>query len=66
MNRKIIRKVAKQNGVSFNQVKNEMQIAINAAYKKPNSAALAISQAGTVPTPEEFMRYCTTQLKEYF
>lgn len=58
MNRSIIRKVAKQNGVSVAEVKREMQAAIEAAYINPNAAAMVVPRKGTVPTPEELINYC--------
>jgi|GEM_PF-6938060 len=34
-----------------------MQLAINAAYEKPNAAALVVPRKGAIPTPEEFIKY---------
>ena len=57
MNRSIIRKVARKHGVSVAEVRRDMQLAINAAYEKPNAAALAVPRKGAIPTPEEFIKY---------
>lgn len=58
MNRSILRKIAKENGVSVAEVRREMQLAIEASYTNPNAAALAVPRKGAVPTPEELIDYC--------
>ena len=58
MNRSIIRKIAKQNGVSTAEVRREMQAAIDATYINPTAAALAVPRADSVPTPEELIDHC--------
>ena len=56
--RKIYRKIAKQNGVSVQEVKDEMKKAIDAAWDNPNKTAenIAIQNQiksdGSKPTPE--------------
>lgn len=62
MNRSVLRKIAKQNGVTVAEVRREMQRAIEAAYENPNAAALAVPRKGDVPTPEEFIDYCVGKL----
>jgi len=34
-----------------------LQLAINAAYEKPNAADLVVPRKGAIPTPEEFIKY---------
>lgn len=63
MNRSIIRKIAKKHGVSVEEVRRDMQAAINAAYVNPGAAALSVPKKGDVPTPEEFINYCTRVVK---
>jgi len=63
MNRSIIRKIAKENGVSIAEVRREMQAAINETYKNPNAAALAVPRKGDVPTPEEFIVYVAQRVR---
>lgn len=58
MNRLVIRKIAKQNGVSVAEVRRDMQAAIDAAYTNANAVALAVPRKGEVPTPEEFIIHC--------
>lgn len=63
MNRAMYRKVAKQHGVSHAEVRQEMQLAINAAYVKPNAAALAVPRKGVVPTTDEFIAFCACEIR---
>lgn len=55
MNRKIYKQLAKKYGVTVEEIKRDMQEAINAAYVSPNDAALGIKSKGTVPTIDEFI-----------
>ena len=62
--RKAIKRVAKANGVSVEEVRDEMQKAIMHAYRKPNSEAQAVPKKGKFPTPEEFIDYCHKKVLE--
>ena len=62
--RKIYRKVAKEYGVSVEEVKREMQAAITDAYTNPlnNNEITKAYQSrvpctGEIPTPEELIRH---------
>ena len=61
----IYRKIARENGVSVEEVKREMQAAINEAYKNPSPEAAmqqaAIPRSGKVPTPDELIRYAVAE-----
>jgi hypothetical protein len=59
MNRKLYRKVAKAHGVSVKEVKRDMQIAINEAYKETNSHAEQVPYKGATPPPDEFIAHAT-------
>lgn len=59
----IFEEVAKENGVTVEEVLKEMELAIGAAFENPTPAALAIPRKGKVPTPEEFIKYISQQLK---
>ena len=67
--RSIYRKIAKQYGVSVNEVKEEMQMALNHAYTKtPNDGITEAYQKqvpsrGEIPTPDEFIRYAVNKIK---
>lgn len=63
MNRSIYKKIAKENGISIREVKEEMELAIKAAYENPNEVALKVPRKGAVPTPEEFIDYCAREAK---
>lgn len=65
MNRSIIRKISKENGVSVEEVRREMRFAIEAAYGNPNAEALTVPRKGDVPTPEEFIDYCAQMIKSH-
>ena len=63
--RNIYRKIARENGVSVEEVKREMQAAINAAYKNPSPQSAmqqcAIPKTGKVPTTDELIRYVVAE-----
>lgn len=67
--RKIYREIARKNGVTTDEVKREMQEALEHAYKNtPNDGITGayqnrVPRRGEVPTPEEFVRYAASQLK---
>lgn len=69
-NRKIYRKIAKENHVSVTQVKQEMQDAINHSYQNaPNDGVTKayqnrVPRKDTVPTVDEFLTYVKNELKK--
>ena len=71
--RKIYRKVAKEYGVSVEEVKREMQAAITDAYTNPlnNNGITKTYQSrvpckGEIPTPEELIRNLSEQAKQNY
>ena len=68
--RSVYRKIAHKNGVSVQEVKDEMQKAINEAWNNPNKTKeAAFMQAqfdtkGNAPTTEEFIRNISTSIKK--
>ena len=62
MNRKTYRQIAKKHGVSLDEVKREMQTAINSAYVFPNDKALNIPRKKEIPTVGEFIEYSVNQI----
>lgn len=68
-NRKIYRKIAKENHVSVSEVKQDMQAAINAAYENTPDDGVTkayqnrVPRKGTVPTVDEFLTYARRELK---
>jgi len=65
MNRKfekILKQIAKNNGVSVEKVKKEMQEALDAAYESPNIYAQGVMRKGEKPTLEEFMAHLAKKL----
>lgn len=69
-NRKIYRKIAKENYVPISEVKQDMQAAINAAYENPPDDGITrayqnrVPRTGTVPTVDEFLAYAQSELKK--
>ncbi len=66
--RKIYRKIAKENGVSVKEVRQEMQAAIKEAYTTPrnnNPITKAyqnqVPRQDEIPTPEELIYYLSSQ-----
>lgn len=64
MNRKILKKIAKEHGVTVEEVRRDMQEAINEAYKNPTTEAQSVPRKGDVPTPEEFIKYVADTIKK--
>ena len=69
--RKIYRKIARENGVSVKEVKEDMQAAITAAYQNPPkdggvTAAYQrqVPRKGEIPTPDELIRYIAGKVRE--
>lgn len=56
MNR-IYKSIAKKNGISVDEVKQEIQHAINITYERPTLYAKCISCRKKVPSIEEFIQY---------
>ena len=68
--RKIYRKIARENGVTLKEVRQDMQTAITAAYTNPPNDGVTVAyqnrvpRKGEVPTPEEFIRYAAGEIKK--
>lgn len=69
--RRILRKVAKENGVTLAEVRTEIQTAIQTAYQNPPADGGVIKayqqrvpRKGEIPTPEEFIRYSARQVQQ--
>lgn len=69
-NRRIYRKIARENHVSVSEVKQDMQAAINATYENPRHDGITkayqnkVPRKGTVPTVDEFLAYARSELKK--
>lgn len=63
MNRKIYKKLAKKFGVTVDEVKRDMQEAVNATYMKPSSSAQNMMKNETVPTVDEFINIVAGQIE---
>jgi len=67
MNRKIVRQIARENGVSVKEVRADMQAAVDHAYSQPNLNYLArgaISKIGKTPTVDEFVAHAASEAKK--
>jgi len=60
--RKIVREIAEKDNVSIEEVRLQMQAAINFAYINPNAAALTIPRKSVVPTTREFINHTIKQI----
>lgn len=65
---KILKKVARANGVTVKEVETEIQAAINEAWNNPPDDAAAAYQRkvpcmGAIPTPDEFIRFMTNEIR---
>ncbi len=61
--KKIYKQIAKKHGVTWQEVRDDMQAALNHAYSDPNRNILnvvrqaEVEKKGDIPTPEEFIKY---------
>jgi len=68
--RKIYRKVARKHGVSVEEVKEEMQKALDHAYTNTPDDGVTrayqkqVASKGEIPTPDEFIRYAANKIKK--
>ena len=64
--KKAICNLAKQKGVSEDEIRKEMAAAIDAGFSSPDSSAKAVWTKspfnGSKPSPEEFILWCVTQI----
>lgn len=64
--KKIIRELAKANGVSENDIRSEMEQAIDIGFNNTDPSAEAIWKDspfdGTKPSPEAFILWCAAQI----
>ena len=63
MNQNIYEKIAKMHGVTVEEVKREMQAAIDAAYESPTFHAQCVNSKGDKPTPEEFISHIVRRIQ---
>lgn len=67
--RNIFRKLAKENGLSVKEVKDEMQNALEYAYQSTTQDGIisarqnAVPRKNKIPTPEEFVKYTANLVK---
>jgi len=64
MNRKVYKALAKKYGVSVDEIKRDMQEAINHAYQQPSPTAQAVKRQGEIPTVDEFMLHTVLETKK--
>jgi len=65
MNRKIYREIARKHGVSVDEVRRDIQAAIDEAYIAPNFHARCVYCEGDKPTPEEFIAHIACRVAEH-
>jgi len=61
--KKLLEKIAKENNITIEEVKKEIEHAISQTYKNPTPAALAVPRKNDIPTIEEFLEYMLSDLK---
>ncbi|MCL2796470.1 MAG: hypothetical protein FWD58_00210 [Firmicutes bacterium] len=62
MNKQMCKAIAKKHSVSVEEIKKEMQAAIDAAYVFPTPEAMQIPRKGEIPTIDEFIEYVAKQV----
>lgn len=68
--RQVYRKIAKKHGVSVEEVKNDMQEALNHAYNNTSKEETTklfqnqIPKRDQIPTPEEFIQFAANNLNK--
>ncbi|WP_312281757.1 sporulation initiation factor Spo0A C-terminal domain-containing protein [Oscillibacter sp.] len=69
MNRKVYRQLAKKHGVTTEEIRRDMQSALNIAYENPSRTAEtvraqnAVLRSDNVPTPEEFLLHAVREVR---
>ncbi|WMI81647.1 sporulation initiation factor Spo0A C-terminal domain-containing protein [Anaerotignum sp. MB30-C6] len=69
INRKMYRKIAKEEGATVAEVKREMQLALESAYSNSKNDGVTksyqnqVPRRDEVPTPEEFIRFAVGKVK---
>lgn len=58
---KIYKLIAKKYGVSVDEVKRDMQEAIEVAYAEPNFYAECVERKNEIPTPEELIKHLSNR-----
>ena len=61
--KKIYKAIAKKHGVSVEEVRRDMQAAINEAYKAPGFHARCVYMEGDEPTPEELIAHVVRRVR---
>jgi hypothetical protein len=57
MIKRIYKRIAREHGVSVEEVERDMQEAIDKAYENPTYYARCVDSAGEIPTVEEVIEY---------
>ena len=65
MNKKIYKKIAREFGVTIEEVRREMEAAIDAAYQEPTFYARCVKFKGDKPTPDEFFDHIIHYVQNY-
>ena len=60
--RRAIEAIAVREGISVEEVRREISLAILMAQPKDASVVSAIPCAGVIPSPEELIAYCVSRL----
>lgn len=66
--KKLYKEIAKKHGVTWQEVRADMESALQQAYENPNSNILnlirqnEVEKKGEIPTPEEFIRFGTQKI----
>lgn len=69
-NRKVLRQIAKEHGISLKEVKQDMQAALAHAYKNAPKDGVTkayqdrVPRKGEIPTAEEFINYAVMEIKK--
>lgn len=68
MAKEIFKRVARENGVSVDEMRKEIQKSINKAITSTDPTAQNIwrevPRDGDIPTPEEYFIYCVQKLRQ--
>ena len=63
LDEKIYKRIAEEFGVTVEEVKRDMEEALQLTYADPNCEASAIPRMGSVPTIDEFVDYAAARVK---
>ena len=65
IHKSVFQRIAEKHGVTVEEVKKDMQEAIDAAYENPNVNAETVPRRNDIPTIDEFIEYVVSLVDDF-